>query len=1369
MKNHFCTILIMIISLFVSAQDLSRWHYSNQNSYYNFEDITWGNGLFVCIDRASIWKSTDGLKWIPKNLANLKMHAVCFGYDQFIIVGEDGLVMASPDGATWNQSTIPEAPDLQTLVFWNNLFVAGGTNGSLFTSEDGIAWTDRSLGITETVTDIAWNRFMFIAVTTGSNIFKSSDGLSWSPGLFGSPVYDFNTVIWHGNRFLINGMGIDHLFSSTDGTTWDSPGAVGFPESPQLLFSFGDRVLACAGDKLYSTNDPQIWAENQNLQSMETQAMAWSGSTLVLVGPQGKIAAAHSLGQESWTGGYIGSPHTLVDVIWNGSAWVACSSAGKIFRSLNGTDWMTAQLPGFPLINAMCFKDGTYIAVGNTGKIFKSTDGLQWDLIPSGTAENLNDVCWNGTHTLHEGFVAVGDSGTILVADTGGDSWSDQSVLISEDFQCVAVQASTALITIGGTNGVLYTRGLLGNWYALASPTSENVSCMNYSESTMLLIGTEEGKVFKRPDSSFVWSQTLQDSVINTIGFSQEKGFLATGAWGTIHQSPDGVVWTSYAGLTNTRRLLAAASNGSQSLLVGAEGYMVQSVPVLSQTRYQAYSGSSLASLHAMASNGKQWYAIGSGETILSSADGMVWSEDQVNAGPGTFSGMIDDGAGFVVVGGETVLYRTYEDLDWTTASPFVGANIKAIAHNGIRYAGSRYVAVGDQGVIYRSDNHTTWQVCASGTTANLNGIIFNEGLFYAYGENGALLSSSDGILWTPQNAHTSANITGLAMNPFKGTKVAALDDGSYSYSFIANTWANYVAISSNPLVGVQFTGSTFIILDSSGKLFLSDVGNHWNQGFGLSGATYENLAWDGKNLSGLGHSQQGFPVIQQLPGVYGHRFSSHSFPSSIPYNAILNDGKRLITVGNGGEIAIGSLDGIDWDVFNVGVQSFYCIGWNGVTYVAGGTDGMLYTSLDALNWSPVDSGTIEYLWDIIWWGDRFYACGQSGVILSSPDGQAWTPQNSGTTQALHCFAANMGTLIAAGDIGTIRITSNGTVWNNPTSPVAGLSTIKDMVWTGKRFIGVVKHRITTSLDGQVWRDIWLPDNLNNNLIQCSNQVVSIGAAEGIWSGSVEGGWVYHHVGTPLCATSSQAGVQFFTSRGMWTNGAYELDLPVQFEGEPETQLVCPGTTAQIQVESDSNIPMSYFWRKGGAFVWPEEQQPVLEISSFQVTNEGVYDCLVSNGFNFNSSPQIELLEGDVPSVSLPGSFVQGLQPVTLGATVNCEPVNSSSEWLDLGAMTVIGSDINPFTFSGILSETMPVRFTLTDNTTLEEWQVETVILVSDNPDYLDLNGDGCNNLFDLWLAAENWRQPAPDADGDGIVTVLDLLFINLDDPQNCP
>ena len=57
----------------------------------------------------------------------------------------------------------------------------------------------------------------------------------------------------------------------------------------------------------------------------------------------------------------------------------------------------------------------------------------------------------------------------------------------------------------------------------------------------------------------------------------------------------------------------------------------------------------------------------------------------------------------------------------------------------------------------------------------------------------------------------------------------------------------------------------------------------------------------------------------------------------------------------------------------------------------------------------------------------------------------------------------------------------------------------------------------------------------------------------------------------------------------------------------------------------------------------------------------------------------------------------------------------------------------------------------------------QAVLLVSTSL-YIDYNGDGCNNLQDVWELALFWNEPFNnDPDGNGLLDIRDLIYIPID------
>lgn len=61
-------------------------------------------------------------------------------------VGDNGLILTSADGTTWQQRTSGTSIIISGVVYANNIFVAVGFGDTILTSLDGISWTSRPPG-----------------------------------------------------------------------------------------------------------------------------------------------------------------------------------------------------------------------------------------------------------------------------------------------------------------------------------------------------------------------------------------------------------------------------------------------------------------------------------------------------------------------------------------------------------------------------------------------------------------------------------------------------------------------------------------------------------------------------------------------------------------------------------------------------------------------------------------------------------------------------------------------------------------------------------------------------------------------------------------------------------------------------------------------------------------------------------------------------------------------------------------------------------------------------------------------------------------------------------------------------------------------
>ena len=222
--------------IFVATGSISR--------LYSFDGINWtkptvsgwqcdkiafGNGLFVGVGFATVsgiptafaYTSTDGLTWTSRTpSADLWWQDITYGNGLFVAVARTGTgnrVMTSPNGINWTSRTTPMDANFSGVAYGNGIFVAvstggaGVTGGNVMTSIDGITWIQQN--ITWTALTVFFENGKF---TTGYRY--SINGINWSEANL-----NFNAEgITYGNGYFVGvtESGTNRIFYSTNAITW---------------------------------------------------------------------------------------------------------------------------------------------------------------------------------------------------------------------------------------------------------------------------------------------------------------------------------------------------------------------------------------------------------------------------------------------------------------------------------------------------------------------------------------------------------------------------------------------------------------------------------------------------------------------------------------------------------------------------------------------------------------------------------------------------------------------------------------------------------------------------------------------------------------------------------------------------------------------------------------------------------------------------------------------------------------------------------------------------------------------------------------------------------------------------------------------
>jgi hypothetical protein len=146
------------------------------------QGVTVSSNLFVVSGEAGkIFTSLNGTNWLERTTPTVNfLSSVAIGATACVSVGANGtLLRAGANGATWTTVSLGTAYWLYRVRWIDNQFIVVGQNGLIYTSPDATTWTLRASGTTAWLTDAT-----------------SVDGTWFVTGYQGTLLSSTNTVTW---------------------------------------------------------------------------------------------------------------------------------------------------------------------------------------------------------------------------------------------------------------------------------------------------------------------------------------------------------------------------------------------------------------------------------------------------------------------------------------------------------------------------------------------------------------------------------------------------------------------------------------------------------------------------------------------------------------------------------------------------------------------------------------------------------------------------------------------------------------------------------------------------------------------------------------------------------------------------------------------------------------------------------------------------------------------------------------------------------------------------------------------------------------------------------------------------------------------
>jgi hypothetical protein len=201
--------------------------------------VAYGNGRWVAI-YSSYSDSGIGLftpAWYQVTNTAFRPVSISYANSQFFVTGNRGRISRCQHdsvsvASAWTTLSLPTTASLGSVVYGNGLYVVVGDSGKILTSPDLINWTIQTSGTTFFLISVAYGNSQFVAVgysavVSSGVILHSSDGINWaldssgtSEGLYSVTTNGNGQFVAVGNNgtiiFSSSGTGIKSYLISTD-------------------------------------------------------------------------------------------------------------------------------------------------------------------------------------------------------------------------------------------------------------------------------------------------------------------------------------------------------------------------------------------------------------------------------------------------------------------------------------------------------------------------------------------------------------------------------------------------------------------------------------------------------------------------------------------------------------------------------------------------------------------------------------------------------------------------------------------------------------------------------------------------------------------------------------------------------------------------------------------------------------------------------------------------------------------------------------------------------------------------------------------------------------------------------------------------
>ena len=426
-----------------------------------FRGMTYGT-RFVGVGLNYVSTSDDGVNWESRPLdITSPLNKVAYGGGVYVAVGDNGIIFTSSDGVSWTLQESGVVSNLHGVTYGNGLFVAVGDGGTVLTSSDGKTWTGQTAGSgTTSYLGVTYGNNLYVAVASDGTIITSSDGATWASGSAATnALYDVTYGVVNGNGIFVAVGAGGTIVTSPDGTNWTAVNSTVTDPLDSVIYDAGGGLFVAVGAGSIVTS---------------TDGSTWTPQTVP------------------------GGVSYLASVASNGSLYVASGAYGSVLTSEDATTW-TLVTRSLPWASDAAFGNDAFVIVGGTS-ILRSADGAHWLPQANPAGSDLYGVTYGAS-----GFVAVGDSGTIVTSSDGA-SWTDRTANSGTTNDLYGIAYGNGLFVAAGAGGTVLTSTDGANWTPHYTGINDWLGDVAYGNG-IFVINTGQGMLLKSTDG-VSWNAT---------------------------------------------------------------------------------------------------------------------------------------------------------------------------------------------------------------------------------------------------------------------------------------------------------------------------------------------------------------------------------------------------------------------------------------------------------------------------------------------------------------------------------------------------------------------------------------------------------------------------------------------------------------------------------------------------------------------------------------------------------------------------------------------------------------------------------------------------------------------------------------------